>query len=223
VAEVSLDDCWNRIGVWSRQNASCPKLERVVHCRNCEIYSSAGRQMLQRPLPDDYRLEWTDRLAENSESVDTQSRSVLVFRLGDEWLGLDSRYVNEIIQMPRVHSLPHRQNTLIKGLVNIRGELKICVSIGSLLNLDKAQSSYVVDHEILERLIYVEKDGQSFVFPVSEVQGIVHYRESALQPAPGTVAKAKDNLTAGIMDWKQSRVGILDSELLFYSLAKGLR
>ena len=42
----SLDDCWNRIGVWSRAGATCPKLDDVTHCRNCSVYSDAGRRIL---------------------------------------------------------------------------------------------------------------------------------------------------------------------------------
>ena len=31
----TIDDCWNRIGV--RGDASCPKLDDYVHCRNCPV------------------------------------------------------------------------------------------------------------------------------------------------------------------------------------------
>jgi chemotaxis-related protein WspD len=193
-----------------------------VHCRNCDRYSNAGRQILERPVPDEYRLEWRDRFAETKHAGESESNSVLIFRLGDEWLALDNRHVNEIIRMPAIHSLPHKEDTLIKGLVNIRGELKICVSIGSLLQLGKAQECHIVDHEIPERMIFVEKDDQSFVFPVSEVHGVHHYSDNALRATPDTVAKSRDTLTIGILSWNQQHVGILDSELLFYALARDL-
>ncbi len=220
---TTLDDCWNRIGVWSTEAASCPELERFVHCRNCDRYSAAGRQMLERPVPVAYRQEWTERFTHVKHNRGEASRSVLLFRLGDEWLAIGSMFVNEITPMRTIHSLPHRNDSLVKGLVNIRGELKICVSIGSLLQLEKARESYTTDHEILERMIFISKDEQSFVVPVSEVHGVFHYTDNALQATPATVAKSRHSYTSGILGWDNRHVGVLDHELLFYALARGLQ
>lgn len=220
--QKAMDDCWNSIGVWSRDEASCPELKRFVHCRNCDRYSKAGRRMLERVVPEDYRVEWTERFSQSKQAEVARDNSVLLFRLGDEWLGLGSQYVNEITQMRTIHSLPHRENEIVKGLVNIRGELKICISIGAVLQLEKARESYTTDHEILERMILIEKDAQSFVFPVSEVHGTHHYANRQVKTPPATVANAKNNFTNGIVAWKDTHVGILDHELLFYALSRGL-
>lgn len=221
--KLVMNDCWNRIGVWSPERASCPELERFVHCRNCSHYSAAGRRMLERELPEDYRSEWTSRF--NQPRVgDTRLRhSALLFRLGDEWLGLDSGHVREITRMRTIHSVPHRENQVVKGLVNIRGELRVCVSIGSVLQLEKARAAHDSDHEILERMILVEKGDDSFVFPVSEVHGTWHYAERAISALPATLANARHNFTRGIVCWEDRHVGILDSELLFYALARGMQ
>ena len=218
----TLNDCWNRVGVWSRQAASCPELQHCIHCRNCGHYSAAGRKMLERTVPDDYRDEWTRRFAQPKAVAEVRTNSALLFRLGDEWFAIDSRCVNEIAQILRVHSIPHRSEKLIKGLVNIRGELKICVSMGSILQLDRACEPHTTDHEILERMILIEKDDHSFVFPVSEVEGIIHYADQQLRALPATLAHAKSKLTTGIIRWNDQNVGILDHELLFYALARDL-
>jgi chemotaxis-related protein WspD len=219
---IRLEDCWNRIGVWSHEKPSCPELEHAIHCRNCRHYSAAGRQMLERPVPDQYRRDWTERFAKDEEKRATRTRSALLFRLGDEWLGISSRFVSEITQMRTVHSLPHKSGTLVKGLVNIRGELKICVSIGQLLGLEKAREAHCSDHEIHERMILIEKDGESFVFPVSEVHGIHRFTETAVQAAPATLAKSKHGFSAGVLHWNDYHVGVLDHELVFYALRTGL-
>lgn len=225
VEEVTsaLDDCWNRIGVWSKSGASCPKLEEYVHCRNCRLYSAAGRKILDRPAPDEYRLEWAQRYAAPKPVKDVGENSILLFRLGDEWLGLESCYIKEITQIRRIHSLPHRGNDVIKGLVNIRGELKICVSIGAILQLDKARETYTSSHEIRERMIYVAHGESGFVFPVSEVHGILRFSDRALESIPGTVARAKQAFATKILTWNEHHVGILDHELLFYALESGLQ
>lgn len=219
----TLDACWNRIGVWSRDQASCPELQQVTHCRNCRRYATAGRAMLEHPMSADYRDDWTERLATPRQSRENASSAALLFRLGDEWMGLDCHHVQEVTEMRSIHSVPHKAGSLVKGLVNMRGELKICVSIGTLLQIDKAEEDYRVDHEIHERMIYIVKDGQGFVFPVSEVHGIHRYSEDARKPAPATLSKSRQSFTAGVLAWNQQHVGVIDHELLFYALTKGIQ
>ncbi len=222
-ASKTLDDCWNRIGVWSPESASCPELKHYVHCRNCDRYSAAGKQVLERKIPDDYRQEWTERFSQSQQQQTVRSNSAFLFRLGDEWLAINTHCVNEITQMRTIHSLPHRDPEKVKGLVNVRGELKICVSLGAVLQLEKAQETYATDHEILERMIYISSSDESFVFPVSEVHGSHRYADEEVKAPPATVANAKNNFTAGILFWNDQHIGILDHELLFYVLGKNLR
>ncbi len=217
-----LDDCWNRFGVWGNEQPRCPELERVVHCRNCEHFSAASRLMLEKPIPEEYRRQWTERFAQPPQQVETCLESALLFRLGDEWLALASCFVKEITAMKTIQSLPNQPSALVKGLVNMRGELQICVSLGTLLGLERASGEHADGPEIFERLIHAVHDGQCFVFPVSEVEGIHHYAPSAVRPVPATVSKASTSYTTGILDWKDRHIGILDHELLFYALAKGL-
>jgi chemotaxis-related protein WspD len=218
-----LDDCWNRIGVWSKNGASCPKLDECIHCRNCRHYSAAGKEILNRPAPEEYRVEWAERFATPEQPKESGANSALLFRLGDEWLALKSCYVQEITQFRPIHSLPHRDEEIIKGLVNIRGELKICISIGAILHLDKARESHTCDREIHERMIYVANGENSFVFPVSEVHGIHHFAEKDLEPIPLTVSRSKQTFTTKILPWKVHHVGVLDHELLFYALENALK
>ena len=56
-ALADVDDCWNRIGI--RGDQSCPKLPEYVHCRNCPVYASAARRLLDR-LPPQVELEGAD-------------------------------------------------------------------------------------------------------------------------------------------------------------------
>ena len=72
-------------------------------------------------------------------------------------------------------------------------------------------------------MIFVEKNGQSFVFPVSEAYGIYRYANNALQATPASVAKSRHRYTTGILCWDDKHVGVLDHELLFYALARSLQ
>ena len=59
--------------------------------------------------------------------------AVLLFRLQAEWLALPAQVFQEVAERRPVHSLPHRRQGIVLGLVNVRGELLLCVSLARLL------------------------------------------------------------------------------------------
>ena len=224
VSTVRIDDCWNRIGVWRRTDAVCPELKRVIHCRNCERYSAAGRQILQRELTPGYREEWTRLLAERKQNKQPNTESIVIFRLGDEWLAIPSRIVSEITSSKPIRRLPHTHRNIVKGLVNMRGELQVCVSLGGLLGLEKGELPRRVGSVgISDRMILIEHEGNQYVFPVTEVHGLHRHHPGELQPAPATLSKSKATYTKGVLKWKDTHVASLDADLMFHTLNKSLR
>src|SRR2546421_650683 len=117
-----FNDCWNRIGVHG--DRSCPELDKVVHCHNCPVFAAAGRRFLNNPSPPGYLEEWTSRLAARAEFQAADLESVLIFRIGEEWLALPVGVLAEVTPWRQPHRIPHRGG-LIAGLVNLRGELHL--------------------------------------------------------------------------------------------------
>src|SRR5262249_26555605 len=145
-------DCWQRIGVAG--DRSCPELNTFIHCRNCPVFANAARSFFDRPAPEGYLAEWTRWLADadglgpraepeatkEEDKGDTQSQregiSVLIFRLGEEWLALRTGAVVEVTTPRPVHRVPHRSNRVFTGLVNLQGQAQLCVSLHGLLGVD---------------------------------------------------------------------------------------
>lgn len=221
---MDIKDCWNQIGVRARLGNRCPELERVIHCHNCEVYSRASRNILEQDFPAEYQQQWTDVYAREEQRRQAgRFSSVLIFRLGEEWFALATQLIDEVARMKSIHRLPHVDNRIVKGLVNIRGELKICVSLSEILGLEHVSVSQVGEHVVFSRIIIAQADNGQFVFPVSEVHGIHQYQEEDLGGVPVTVSKATATYTIGMLKWKDRHVACLDNELLFYSLNKKLQ
>jgi chemotaxis-related protein WspD len=228
---TSFNDCWNQIGV--KGDRSCLELETHIHCRNCPVYSAAGRGLLEREAPSGYLEEWTKLLAE-SQSIPSRSErqktaiqqsqrslSVAIFRLGDEWLALPSKLFKEITSPTSIHTLPHRSNDLFLGLANVRGEILMCVSLFNFLSINSTANSTVkMSPVVYQRMVVVEVDGYSWAFAVDEVYGVHRVREQDLRPAPATISRSEDSYTISTINWKDKRVNYLDSELLFYTLQR---
>ena len=138
-----VHDCWNRIGV--EGNSTCRELIKFIHCRNCPVYSAAGLQLLDRPLPPEYRQERARHYAQVKKIAQPARLSVVIFRIGGEWLALPTAVFQEVAERRVMHTLPSRRRVggstrgLALGLVNVRGELLICASVSRLLGLENAE------------------------------------------------------------------------------------
>lgn len=221
--EMPLDDCWNRIGIWGNQKPRCAKLEEHIHCRNCEVYRAAGQRLRERPLPADYRAEWTQIIAGRKTEEQAPGRAALVFRLGREWLALPAATLEEVMALRTVHSLPHRSSPILLGLVNIRGKLRMCFSLAALLGIqsDGARQK-APTRNLYPRMLVAKHDGQIFVLAVDEVQGTTRYRPERLEELPATLAGALSRFCCGTLQVGELEVGLLDHELLMYTFARSL-
>ncbi|MEB3180172.1 MAG: chemotaxis protein CheW [Nostocaceae cyanobacterium] len=223
------NDCWNQIGVEGRGDRTCAKLKTVTHCRNCPVYSTAGRSLLERVAPPEYIHEWTEIVAKTlpAQSIapangaivqSTETISIMIFRLGGEWLALPVRLFQEVTQPCVIHTLPHRSNQLFLGLVNIRGEILMCICLGHLLDLDTNDSSPPQNSVVSKRMVVVGSAENRWVFSVDEVYGVHRFPMGELQSTPVVIAKASETYTKGVIHWQGHQVSYLDADLLFYTL-----
>ncbi len=229
---VVVHDCWNKIGITG--DGSCAELQAHVHCRNCPVYAAAGAQLLNRPLPADYRRERTAHFAQPRQTAAPTRTSALIFRIGSEWLALPSAVFQEVAESRPVHSLPHRRQGVVLGLVNVRGELLICVALSRLLGIEvlsvsgakpktSANDSAVsLRPSTFLRLLVANWDGQRLAFPVDEVLGIQRLETPELKAAPAGNAKAAQTFTQGIFAWRDHTVGFLNADSLFATLNRSL-
>lgn len=228
-----MEDCWNRIGVTG--DRSCPQLRTVVHCRNCHVFSAAGRSLLERLPPDDYLQEWTHVLAENQRGAacsslgsdaavvrNEQSIAVMLFRLGTEVLALPVGVLQEVSPPFVIHSVPQRTNRFFLGLVNIRGEIMLAASLVHLLGLGEADAGSDRSTDPIlpssRRMAVAGSDDDKWVLPMDEVFGIHLFHRQEIREAPVVISKAVDSLTGGLLPWNGRRVALLDPDRLFSAL-----
>jgi len=235
---VLIDDCWNRIGV--RGDGSCPRLAGYIHCRNCPVHDAAAALVLDREHAVDSIGErqplnsLADRTAREADTT-----SWLVFRIGDEWLGLPTAIFQQVAQLRPIHSLPHRRHRAVLGVVNIRGALLVCASLARLFGIEsefaqdgrRDAAQQVVDARDLGRLLVVEPAADSaprgdfanpIVFPVDAVDGVHRFARADFQEVPATVASMSASHAIAVTAWKGVTVGLLDAAKLFETLNRSL-
>lgn len=220
---INLNDCWNTIGVWRSSGKKCEKLDDVVHCYNCEVYSNAGRSLLNRATPEGYDDEWADVLASEKKTKSRNLTSAVLFRLGAEWLSLPVNMINEITLLKNIYDIPHNKNKKIRGMVNIRGELIVCMSLGYLLGVEKPDDHLLAEERAINRLITIREKNGYIVFPVSEIDGIIHYDPDKLSSAPDTVRNSKLNFISGVTSCNNKTVACIDHDSLLDNIVSTLK
>jgi chemotaxis-related protein WspD len=222
MSDSLINDCWNKIGIWGIELPRCHELDKLIHCYNCPVYFAAGRKLLDRELDEKYIDEWTQNLSQPRKSIYQDSKSALVFRLGNEWFALPSSIIQEITQCDKHHSLPHRKNKILSGLVNVRGVLLLCVSLGHLFNLLKKPKSNDDRSTVHERYIIISDQGNDYAFPVSEVKDTLKYDVNNLQQTPSTINKGSSSYIKGIIKHQNIHIGLLDPDLIFSALNRNI-
>ncbi|WP_064749842.1 chemotaxis protein CheW [Lysobacter firmicutimachus] len=192
--------------------------------------SAVARLLERAPQAQDLR-EATALAAAHGAGQAMLSGSAFLFRLGGEWLGLDSAVVDEVIEPRVVHSLPHRRDGLVRGLVNVRGRLTVCVALESLFQLDAAHT----DARARRRLVVLALHDQRLAFEADEVHGSHRYDPAERLPVPSTVAHSTSRFSTGVLNWQggahaaanaggpaRHSVGLLDAELILSTINRRL-
>jgi len=209
----TIDNCWKHKGVWG--DKTCPELVQYRHCYHCDVYSRAGRHLFDRKPPEDYTLFWTRSVAEPKEKPLSGCMSVLVFRIGKEWFALKTRLVSEVLELRSVHSIPHRNHSLLKGLINVHGELQLCVAMGALLAVEDDQAAEAqCDSRVAARILLLSADGESLAFHVNEVACVHSCHPDELEPVPATLPRKRGMLVKGLFCWENRQITLLDDGVL---------
>ena len=231
-------DCWRVIGVGG--DRSCPELETYIHCRNCPVMADAAEAFFNRAPPEGYLDEWRQVLETTPEVAESSGLSVLIFRLADEWFSLAAESLTEVTPLRKIHTVPHRSNSVFAGMVNVRGQLLLCCSLHGLLGLrqmdpqilklkktsgpknDDNQSIQPSDDAAIlapERLLVTSlttgRVTRRWTFPVNEVAGVHRIGNEELREVPSTLGKPGQRFSSALFSWNSRTVSLLDTNQIF--------
>lgn len=207
---INVSDCWNQIGVWRKGLDICPELETVAHCRNCNVYIEAGLSLLDRDISEDYIKDNTAKY-KISKSLDSETQvSCIIFRSGNEWYAINTNVLNEICEVSEVHTIPHNRNPFFSGMVNIRGEIEICLAFHEINRhmIHQEQSANKA------RMLVINLDSGRYVYRADEVMGIFKINNNAIRQTPSSVAATKSHFVTGMFDYKEQSIGLIDPDLM---------
>ena len=173
------------------------------------------------PLDDAALDEATAHYARPRESEAARDASMLVFRIGSEWLALSTRVLDRVASVQRVHSLPHRRGGTAAGLVNVGGDLVVHLSLAGVLRLAPSPAVATGGAELPRLVVLVDLRGR-VATTVDQVWGIHHYHASDLRAVPQGLARADSSFTNAILQLGERSVGCLDETRVMDALSMEL-
>lgn len=203
-------NCWNTIGVWSENLPTCEKLREVIHCRNCNEYIRIGRDVFEKEIPENYISQWTREYAEHQLRKRSKTESVIIFRIANEWLGFPTKYFDEIVESKKIQRVPHYSGKVLLGIINVRGQIRLCFSLRKILGVTKEIDSNQVAGNAIQRNIVVQFEEDSYVFPVDEIQGVYRYEKQEMQAIPTAVNAGISESVDGILRLADKHVSCLN-------------
>jgi chemotaxis-related protein WspD len=202
-----------------------PSLPDSAEHRRSEAKPPQARtaaELLDRLPPDEYPAQWTAHFAQPYALGEREAESGVLFRLGAEWYVFSSSVVEEIAHLRAIHSIPHRRSRAIAGITNIRGELLVCISLAALLDVEAAPAAESSDARGTQRLLVLRREDVHAVCQVDEVAGVIRFDARTLTEVPGTLAHKGSRYSRKLLPWRERFVGLLDDQLLFYTIKRSL-
>lgn len=204
--------CWRAIGV--RGDRSCSELAEHIHCRNCPRFAEAAQSLLNREQTEFFEGDAAHEALAVAHAEDRQQRrNLLVFALGAELFALDQKWVAEISHVQRATRIAHRTNGLLEGVVNVRGDLYLRLSLDRLLHVQGVAASLAAasgDSKVAARnsprLIIVRDrsaadtplnqatSGKAWTFAATHVLGLEEVIASRFEAPPAAMPKPLDTL-----------------------------
>jgi chemotaxis-related protein WspD len=209
------NQCWKEIGVFG--SGICEKLDIYSHCRLCPVYSEKGRSLFDRNTTEDLIEIWTKEISEPKQTERSDTISVVIFRVKNEWFALSTSYFKEAVHFRTIHTVPDRTNDIFLGIANINGELLLCINSYRIFGVDMSDKQNVTSEKHF-RMIVLKENNDRFVLIVDEILGVIRLSMGETVKGPSTLVNAPESLSKSVFQYNGKKIGFIDPEKLFRSL-----
>jgi len=182
---------------------------------------AAIQRLLDKPLSLDDLQNNTRHVAKPLQVVEKDIVRLLVFQLGEERMAFKAVEVHHVTKATAVHRIPHRSNTIIRGLCNWDGALMLCADLARLLEL--RDSGQAIDGSKQSWMIVFGEEQNRWVAEVDSVSGVIAVPRRAFRQPPITVTAALGRCTESLVPVEQGTAALLDLDRIVSGFQAALR
>ncbi|CDR33830.1 chemotaxis protein CheW [Criblamydia sequanensis] len=140
---------------------------------------ASSKNLFSKQLTEAFLQEFTLKVKEKEEaSFAPHQISYFIFKLQTKWFGLKAHIIQEVLNRRSTHSIPFRPSPVLKGIINVSGQLKIYIDLETVLGLE-ADKQNKNDKNI--KFILIGEAPSDWVFSSYEVLGVFEISEEKIK------------------------------------------
>lgn len=161
--------------------------------------------------------------ATNGRSNRTGDGAVASFYVGDDCFGIDANCVQEVLRNPVLTPVPHAPKE-IEGLINLRGQVVIVISLRRRLGMGRPAAAVDLDVDLNVDLDEIVTNGQPaeaicvvlktddgpVCILVDKISDVLPAPEDLLEPPPDTISQEVRDHVIGVHKMEGKLLLILD-------------
>ncbi len=124
-------------------------------------------------------------------------------RLGDEYFGIDIKFVDNIVRMQHITRVP-KSASYIKGVINLRGEVIPVFSLRLKMGLEEIEETKQF------RIIILKVEGESVGIIVDEVREVSNVSSDEIEKVFHNNAEGIQNFLSGVGKTENGLISLLD-------------
>ncbi|MDA0803000.1 MAG: chemotaxis protein CheW [Planctomycetota bacterium] len=176
------------------------------------------RELFGKPLSDADLDAATRALAAPIIEVGLDRVSLLLVECGGETMAFRAADVAMVIARAPRHRVPHRTNSIFRGIANHEGELLLCFALERALGLDAGaqQAGKAVPGSAVPNrpLVVIEESRRRWAIEVDRIFGVEDLDAAELRKPPLTLAAAHNGCTDALARLSGREVIVLDAKAL---------
>jgi purine-binding chemotaxis protein CheW len=138
-------------------------------------------------------------------------RRFLIFRLANDWFGVEAPFVREISRLGAITRVPLTRS-YVAGVVNLRGNITAVIDIRSLLGLP----TRVMENSA--RIVVLTAEGLEAGVLADAVAEVVEVQERYIEPALLTLEREQAAYTQGSFELGDRNISVLNPSTLLLNL-----
>jgi len=137
---------------------------------------------------------------------------LVVFRLANEFFGIDIASVESIVKMQDITRLPQMPDFL-EGIINLRGKILPIVDLRKRLNLPAMEKT------LESRIVVTSFFANTIGLIVDNVEEVIDIDDNLIEPPPSITSSVNTEFIRGIAKTGQMLIILLDLEKVLQSKA----
>ncbi|MDR0503849.1 MAG: chemotaxis protein CheW [Treponema sp.] len=147
-----------------------------------------------------------------TDLVNSDSRQLVTFQLGEELYGVNIMDVKEIVRVQAIRAIPNAP-TYVEGIFNLRSEIIPIINLHKRFHLKKLATSE--EDELLSGFIILDIDGMKLGIIIDRISRVVTIEREEIQPPPQMFSGIGAEYIQGVVRQENGYLIILDIRDLF--------